>query len=85
MANPREDHFMTLSVATEAGEEWRIQFLNGLYGVPTVAFGFLSISSRTIGIRIDSRLSMQFPMPEMSSRLIPPFLQDTKEAAQYQL
>ncbi|KAK1234473.1 hypothetical protein PQX77_002327 [Marasmius sp. AFHP31] len=39
LANPREDHFVPLYVAAGAGEEGRVQVLNGLYGIPTVAFG----------------------------------------------
>ena len=38
-ANPREEHFVPLYVAAGAGETGGVKVLNGLYGIPTVAFG----------------------------------------------
>ncbi|KAJ3992297.1 Extradiol aromatic ring-opening dioxygenase [Lentinula boryana] len=37
--NPREEHFVPLYVASGAAEDENVKILNGLYGIPTVAFG----------------------------------------------
>ncbi|KAJ3778560.1 Extradiol ring-cleavage dioxygenase, class III enzyme, subunit B [Lentinula raphanica] len=37
--NPREEHFVPLYVAAGAAEDENVKILNGLYGIPTVAFG----------------------------------------------
>ncbi|KAJ3984192.1 Extradiol aromatic ring-opening dioxygenase [Lentinula detonsa] len=37
--NPREEHFVPLYVAAGAAESENVKILNGLYGIPTVAFG----------------------------------------------
>ncbi|KAJ3741883.1 Extradiol aromatic ring-opening dioxygenase [Lentinula detonsa] len=37
--NPREEHFVPLYVAAGAAENENVKILNGLYGIPTVAFG----------------------------------------------
>ncbi|KAJ3802404.1 Extradiol aromatic ring-opening dioxygenase [Lentinula aff. detonsa] len=37
--NPREEHFVPLYVAAGAAENENVKVLNGLYGIPTVAFG----------------------------------------------
>ncbi|ESK84892.1 aromatic ring-opening dioxygenase [Moniliophthora roreri MCA 2997] len=39
LANPREEHFVSLYVAAGAAEDGQVKVLNGLYGIPTVAFG----------------------------------------------
>ncbi|THV07863.1 Extradiol aromatic ring-opening dioxygenase [Dendrothele bispora CBS 962.96] len=36
--NPREEHFVPLYIAAGAGEDGEAKILNGLYGIPTVAF-----------------------------------------------
>ncbi|KAJ3992298.1 Extradiol ring-cleavage dioxygenase, class III enzyme, subunit B [Lentinula boryana] len=37
--NPREEHFVPLYIAAGAAENENVKILNGLYGIPTVAFG----------------------------------------------
>ncbi|KIK63692.1 hypothetical protein GYMLUDRAFT_162506 [Collybiopsis luxurians FD-317 M1] len=37
--NPREEHFVPIYVAAGAAEDENVSILNGLYGIPTVAFG----------------------------------------------
>lgn len=37
--HPREEHFVPLYVAAGAAEDENVKILNGLYGIPTVAFG----------------------------------------------
>ncbi|KIY63132.1 Extradiol ring-cleavage dioxygenase class III enzyme subunit B [Cylindrobasidium torrendii FP15055 ss-10] len=38
-AAPREEHFVPLYIAAGAAEKGEVKVLNGLYGIPTVAFG----------------------------------------------
>ncbi|KAF5391911.1 hypothetical protein D9757_001744 [Collybiopsis confluens] len=38
-SNPREEHFVPIYVAAGAAEDEDLKILNGLYGIPTVAFG----------------------------------------------
>jgi len=37
--NPREEHFVPLYIAAGAAEDENAKILNGLYGIPTIAFG----------------------------------------------
>jgi len=37
--NPREEHFVPIYIAAGAAEDENVKILNGLYGIPTVAFG----------------------------------------------